>query len=100
MLEFLVTAAVACSAGFVMGGLVSSAKVLALYDRLSIAERTIEEQTALVRDLTNTMRDFLGAAEARMAGSIGAETLSVAQGSLAKSDAFLTRLERTHSGTV
>lgn len=97
MLEYLVTAAVSCSVGVVIGGLVSSAKIGDLYERIALAERTLEEQTDLVKNLTNTMREFLGAFDARMVNGIGPDALSAAQSSLAKSDAFLHRMERERS---
>lgn len=91
MLAFLVIAAASCSAGFLLGGLMASSKVLALYERLAIAESILKEQAVLAKELARAARISLGATEGRMAG--GMDGLSGAQGLLAKCDAFALRLE-------
>lgn len=94
MLDFLATAAVSCSAGFVLGGLMTSSKVMALYERLAVAEGIIKEQGYIVRDLANAARISFGSPEARKADGAGADGLSEAQGLLAKCDVFLSGQER------
>lgn len=59
MLGYLVIAALACSIGFVLAGILASNRTGALSDRLALAERTLADQTALTEELTQAVRELL-----------------------------------------
>lgn len=86
MIGYIITASACTCVGFLMGAIISHAKVNYLIDRLSFAERDLSHQSMIVKELTKALRDMLGNIENQLPQSAVSFDTSVVRDALANCD--------------